>query len=61
MPQNKITTANINPLQAISAEQTLSRDTFKFKFTKSVPDIASIHLLLATCITLTRQQRIGNL
>lgn len=33
---------NINPLQAISAEQTLTRNTLEYKFTKPVPDIASI-------------------
>jgi len=38
----KITMENINPLQAISAEQTLTRNALEYKFTKSVPDIASI-------------------
>ena len=33
---------NINPLEAISAEHTLTRNTFEYKFTTSVPDSASI-------------------
>ena len=32
---------NINSLQAISAEQTLTRNKLEYEFPKSVPDIAS--------------------
>jgi hypothetical protein len=34
---------NINSLQAISTEQTLTRNTLEYEFTKSVQDIASIN------------------